>query len=169
MVIFFLCGPNKMTHLLRAIIVLSVGNKLITLKLSMLSHFIFQVINILFCCFVLFCFVLFCRQGFSLKSWLSWNSFCRSGQPQTQKSTCLCLLSAGIKGLCHHRPAYSFFFLTFLFLFFFKDLYIVICKYTVAVFRQPRRGHQISLWIVVSHHVVAGIWTLDLRKSSQCF
>ena len=24
---------------------------------------------------------------------------------QTQKSTCLCLLSAGIKGVCHHRPA----------------------------------------------------------------
>jgi hypothetical protein len=23
------------------------------------------------------------------------------------------------------------------------------------------------LWMVVSHHVVAGIWTLDLRKSSQ--
>jgi hypothetical protein len=38
----------------------------------------------------------------------------------------------------------------------------------VAVFRHPRRGHQISLWMVVSHHVVAGILTQDLRKSSQC-
>jgi hypothetical protein len=37
-----------------------------------------------------------------------------------------------------------------------KDLFI-ICKYTVAVFRYPRREHQISLWMVVSHHVVAGI------------
>uniref|UniRef100_A0A0A6YVY6 C-abl oncogene 1, non-receptor tyrosine kinase n=1 Tax=Mus musculus TaxID=10090 RepID=A0A0A6YVY6_MOUSE len=26
-----------------------------------------------------------------------------------------------------------------------------------AVFRHPRRGHQVSLWMVVSHHVVAGI------------
>ena len=41
---------------------------------------------------------------------------------------------------------------------FFLDL-VIICKHTVAVFRHPRRGHQISLWIVVSHHVVAGIWT----------
>jgi hypothetical protein len=49
---------------------------------------------------------------------------------------------------------------------FFKDLFI-ICKYTVAVFRHSRRGSQISLQMVVSHHVVAGIWTLDLRKSSR--
>jgi hypothetical protein len=40
--------------------------------------------------------------------------------------------------------------------FFFKDLFI-ICKYTVALFRHTRRGRQISLWMVVSHHVVAGI------------
>jgi hypothetical protein len=32
-----------------------------------------------------------------------------------------------------------------------------ICKYTVAVFRHPRRGHETSLWVVVSYHVVAGI------------
>jgi hypothetical protein len=32
-----------------------------------------------------------------------------------------------------------------------KDLFIIINKYTVAVFRQ------ISLQVVVSHHVVAGI------------
>jgi hypothetical protein len=39
-----------------------------------------------------------------------------------------------------------------------KKIYLfIICKYTVAVFRHPRRGHQISLWMVVSHHVVAGI------------
>jgi hypothetical protein len=40
---------------------------------------------------------------------------------------------------------------------FFKDLFIVLCKYTIAVFRHTRRGHQISLEMVVSHHVVAGI------------
>jgi hypothetical protein len=44
-----------------------------------------------------------------------------------------------------------------------KKIYLfIICKYTVAVFRHPRRGHQISLQMVVSHHVVAGI------LSSQC-
>ena len=42
----------------------------------------------------------------------------------------------------------------------------IICKYTVAVFRHSRREHQISLQIVVSHHVVAGIWTPYLWKSS---
>jgi hypothetical protein len=38
-----------------------------------------------------------------------------------------------------------------------KDLSIIICKYTVAVFRHPRRGHQISLQMAVSHHLVAEI------------
>jgi hypothetical protein len=39
----------------------------------------------------------------------------------------------------------------------FFNLFIIISKYTVAVFRCIRRGRQISLWMVVSHHVVAGI------------
>jgi hypothetical protein len=42
--------------------------------------------------------------------------------------------------------------------FFFKIYLFIICKYTVAVFRHTRRGRQISLRMVVSHHVVAGIW-----------
>jgi len=33
----------------------------------------------------------------------------------------------------------------------------IIYKYTVAVFRHSRRGHQISFQMVVSHHVVSGI------------
>jgi hypothetical protein len=49
-----------------------------------------------------------------------------------------------------------------------KDLFIIINKYTVAVFICTRRGCQISLLVVVSQHVAAGIWTQDLRKSSQC-
>jgi hypothetical protein len=40
--------------------------------------------------------------------------------------------------------------------FFFNYLFI-ICKYTVAVLRHSRRGRQILLRMVVSHHVVAGI------------
>jgi hypothetical protein len=50
--------------------------------------------------------------------------------------------------------------LFFFFFFFFKDLFIylfIICKYIVAVFRHSRRGGQILLRMVVSHHVVAGI------------
>jgi uncharacterized membrane protein YwaF len=42
------------------------------------------------------------------------------------------------------------------FIYLFIHLFI-ICKYTAAVFRHPRRGHQISLWMVVSNHVVAQI------------
>jgi hypothetical protein len=49
-----------------------------------------------------------------------------------------------------------------------KDLFIIISKYTVAIFRRTRRGHQISLQMAVSHHVVAGIQIQDLQKSSQC-
>jgi hypothetical protein len=40
------------------------------------------------------------------------------------------------------------------------DLFI-ICKYTVAIFRNPRRRRQTSLQMVVSHHVVAGNWTAE--------
>ena len=43
----------------------------------------------------------------------------------------------------------------FSFFFFFQRF--IICKYTVAVFRDTRRGRQISLGMVVSHHVIAGI------------
>jgi hypothetical protein len=43
-------------------------------------------------------------------------------------------------------------------LFFFLKIYLfIICKHTVAVFRHSRRGSQISLQMVVSHQVVAGI------------
>jgi hypothetical protein len=50
-----------------------------------------------------------------------------------------------------------------------KDLFIIIHKYTVADFRHTRRRCPISLpMVVVSHHVVAGIWTQDLWKNSQC-
>jgi hypothetical protein len=34
------------------------------------------------------------------------NSLCRPGWPQTQKPSCLCLPSAGIKGVHQHPPAH---------------------------------------------------------------
>jgi hypothetical protein len=57
--------------------------------------------------------------------------------------------------------------LLYSFLFFFKIYLFIICEYTVAVFRHSRRGSQILLQMVVSHHVIAGIWTPDLQKSSR--
>jgi hypothetical protein len=68
--------------------------------------FVVVVVVLLFCCCCFWDRVSLCR--------LSWNSLCRPGWPQTQKSTCLCLSlpSAGIKGVCHHHvalaePSYS--------------------------------------------------------------
>jgi hypothetical protein len=51
-----------------------------------------------------FCFCFF-EAGFLCIVLVSWNSLCRLGWPRTQKSACLCLPSAGIKGMCHHRLA----------------------------------------------------------------
>jgi hypothetical protein len=67
------------------------------------------------------------------------------------------------------QPTYTVLFLFFLQVSFFfkKNLFIIISKHTVAVFRHTRRGCQISLRMVVSHHVVSGIWTHDLWKNSQ--
>jgi hypothetical protein len=38
-------------------------------------------------------------------SWLSWNELSSIDWSLTQTSACLCLLSAGIKGVCQHCPA----------------------------------------------------------------
>jgi hypothetical protein len=46
-------------------------------------------------------------------------------------------------------PFGSFLLLRFIYLFY-------VYEYTIALFRHTRRGHQISLQMVVSHHVVAG-------------
>jgi hypothetical protein len=84
---------------------------------------------------------------------------------------CLCI-HVQVEDRCQHRITFLRSHLHYCFcccyLFVFKDLLIIIYKYTVAVFRHTRRGHQISLRVVVSHHVVAGIWTQDPQKSSQC-
>ena len=41
-------------------------------------------------------------------------------------------------------------------IYFFYFYLFYLYEYTVAVFRHNRRGHQILLQMVVSHHVVAG-------------
>ena len=55
--------------------------------------------------FVLFCFFQDRVSLYSPGCWLSWSSLCRPGWPQTQKSSCLCLQSAWIKGLRHHAQS----------------------------------------------------------------
>jgi hypothetical protein len=61
----------------------------------------------------LFFFVCFSRQGFSIEPWLSWNSLCPPGWPLNQRWVCPCLLSAEIKGVQQHCPAYQLCFLFF--------------------------------------------------------
>jgi hypothetical protein len=54
---------------------------------------------------LLFCFVLFCfwdRVSLCSPGCPGTNSLCRPGWPRTQKFACLCLQSAGIKGMHHH-------------------------------------------------------------------
>jgi len=72
--------------------------------------------------------------------------------PAHRDPLCLCLPNAGIKDLCHH--AWVLFFILMIYLF-------IIYEYSVAIFRHTRRGHQISLQLAVSHHVVGGLWTQE--------
>ena len=65
------------------------------------------------------------------------------------------------------RQIWFIFFLKEILVFFPKDS-LYVCEYTVNLFRHTRRGHQIPLWMVVNHHVVAGSLTWDLWKSSHC-
>jgi hypothetical protein len=44
--------------------------------------------------------------------------------------------------MCIHAGTFTFF---LIYLFFLKIYLFIICKYTVAVFRRTRRGHQISV------------------------
>ena len=49
-----------------------------------------------------------------------------------------------------------------------KEIFMLCMISIIVLFRHTRRGHQIPLQMVVSHHVVAGNWTQYLWKSSQC-
>jgi hypothetical protein len=64
---------------------------------------------LIFCFCFLFGLVWFCfcfsRQGFSIESWMSWNSLYRPGWPQIQRSAWPCLRSAEIKGVYYHHSA----------------------------------------------------------------
>jgi hypothetical protein len=68
----------------------------------LISFLLSQVVCLFVCLF--FVFVLFCffEAGFLCVALAVLNSLCRPGWPRTQKSACLCLPSAGIKGVGHH-------------------------------------------------------------------
>ena len=54
-------------------------------------------------------------------------------------------------------------------IYFLKGLFVYFMYMsTITVLKHTRRGHLIPLQMLVNHHVVAGIWTQDLWKSSQC-
>jgi hypothetical protein len=48
-------------------------------------------------------------QSISVQLWLSWNLIYRPSWPWTQRSTCLCLESARIKGVHYHHPTLMLF------------------------------------------------------------
>jgi hypothetical protein len=78
----------------------------------------------------------------------------------------MCSHVAGLKFL--YNQSISTFACLFILILFLRFIYLFcVYEYTVAVFRHTRRGHQIPLQLVVSHHVVAGTWTQDFWKSKQ--
>ena len=75
-----------------------------------------------------YCFGLVFVTGFHCVVLASWNSFCSSGWPWTQRSACLFFLSAGIEYVCHHTHlALSSFFsvISWIFLYFLKIGYFI--------------------------------------------
>ena len=50
---------------------------------------------------------------------------------------------------------------------FLKVYLFYVYEYTVALFRHTRRGHWIPLQMVVSHHEVAGNWTLGIEHRTS--
>jgi hypothetical protein len=67
-----------------------------------------------------------------------------------QRSVCRQFFSLHTHLLSFHKALFTFLFKIFIYLFY-------LYEYTVADFRQTRRGHWIPLQMVVSHHVASGI------------
>jgi hypothetical protein len=80
------------------------------------------------------------ERGYCIQPWLGSQHFSNMSVKQRQASKVCPKLETNLK-----------------ILFFVKIYLFIICKYTEAVFRHTRRGHPISLQMVVSHHVIAGI------------
>ena len=105
--IFYLESLSKREHYSKSFYRLTVEEQQFVSSDTSQSHFqktfilqyfpsSFASKRISFCCCscLLLFLLLFSRQDFSVQPWLSY--------PGTQKSACLCLPSAGIKGIRHH-------------------------------------------------------------------
>ena len=99
---------------------------------------------------------------FSLQQMSGGTNACLEGRPRN--SLLIQLTSSWSAALLRTNPLqleshgyWSGFLLLMGFLFCFGFIYLLICKYTVADFRHSRKGRQISLRMVVGHHMVAGI------------
>lgn len=73
------------------------GIKLFLCKKKYLCTYLIQNLSYLECFFTPSLPFLFLRQGLTMQSRLTWNSLCRPGWPQSQRFTCLYLLSAELK------------------------------------------------------------------------
>jgi hypothetical protein len=69
-------------------------------------------------------------------------------------SVCICVCVCSFRVDAHFLFDQVDFFPSFFF--FFKIYLFYVYECTIALFRHTRRGHQIPLQMVVSHHVVAG-------------
>jgi hypothetical protein len=116
----------------RAVITLKVR----TISLALPIPHIFKEFTFLFVCL----FVCF-ETGFLCVALAVLDLLCRPGWPQTQKSACLCLPSAGIKGLCHHCPAKNSLFLIYFYL-----CALVFCL-QVCLYEGIRSEGKKSLWL----------------------
>jgi len=67
----------------------------------------------------------------------------------------------------HHFLKVLSFFLSVFCLLVFKDLFI-LCMWVYCCCLQIQQNGESDPWTIVSHHAVAGNWTQDLWKSSQC-
>jgi hypothetical protein len=102
---FFLCSGHKdgaLIDLRAAWVTAGRSGKTVSQKSHELCFYVIENWLSSFLFFFFFFFFNFSRHGFFVFLWLSWNSLCRPGWPRTQKFTCLCLPSAGIKGMSHH-------------------------------------------------------------------
>jgi hypothetical protein len=89
---------------------------------------------------------------------LKLTNLARLTDTEPQESSCLCLFRAGIIGV----------YMCVVFLFVCLFIYLMYVSTLLLSSDTPEVGIWIPLQMVMSHHVVAGTWTQDLWKSSQC-
>ena len=87
-----------------AVVLVACAVSLMASAIALVAHAVAFVASsmVLFFFFFLFLSFFFFKTGFLCVALAVLNSLCRPGWPQTQKSTCLCLPSAGVKGVRHH-------------------------------------------------------------------